>query len=121
MWNDINAWPTQLLHCSPVCLLQVKAGLLTANLKCDGTIAGMGQSHGTAWQQVNEAQEELQRQHLVAMISLRQAEARDWCASLRAAGNMLSGHFVKVHIPHCHCTYAVTATLLFMVLLQSQS
>ena len=80
-----------------LCPLQVKAELVGANAQCGMAIAGM--TAGSAWQQLKEAGEELQRQHSAAMATVRGADPRHWCASLRAAGNMLVGNFDQVRLP----------------------
>lgn len=79
-----------------ICLLQVKAELQDANLKVSNTIAGMSSSAGSGWEQLKEAQEELQRQHGAAMGSIRGQEAREWCVSLKAVGNIVAGNFSQV-------------------------
>ena len=55
----------------------MKDELKYANLKFSRSVAGMSPSDGSAWQQLKEAQEELQRQHGVAMSSIRGAGVRE--------------------------------------------
>ena len=86
-----------------ICLLQAKVELQDANLKVMNTIAGMSSSAGGGWHQLKEAQDELQRQHGAAMGSIRGQEAREWCASFKAVGNMAAGNFEQVHTPPCCC------------------
>ncbi|KAL3149984.1 hypothetical protein ABBQ38_013340 [Trebouxia sp. C0009 RCD-2024] len=73
-------------------LMEVKAELESANSECGRAIAGM-KADESAWQQLKDAQEQLHRQHGAAMATIRGAEPRHWCASLRAAGSLLVGDF----------------------------
>ncbi|KAL3144000.1 hypothetical protein ABBQ32_003808 [Trebouxia sp. C0010 RCD-2024] len=74
-------------------LKEVKADLLGANAKCGKDIASMVTDE-SAWEPLKEARDEVHRQHGAAMATIRgRAEPRHWCASLRAAGNMLVGDF----------------------------
>lgn len=111
-----------LLHCLhwP---LQVKHDLLGANTRCGIAIAGI-RAGGSAWQQLKEAKEEVQREHSAAMASVNGAEPRHWCASLQAVGCMMVGDFEQVHSPpfplstlcdHHFCTYTMLLQKLLIV------
>ena len=91
-----------------ICLLQVKSELQDANLKASNSIAGMSSSAGSGWQQLKETQQELHRQHGAAMGSIRGQEAREWCVSLKAVGNIIAGNFSQVRTPAAVAAAATT-------------
>ena len=69
---------------------------MSANTRCGVAIASI-RVHGSAWQQLKEAKEELQRQHGAAMATVGGADPRHWSASLQAVGSMMVGEFEQVH------------------------